>query len=107
MKPRRPEESYGGQALVFVRDVLDVSGPKMPTCLAFIERYKDRLVPVPQVGQVVLHDNKPYGNIGIYVSKGLALFMSPHGNPVLLTFSRPYTDDSTYRGAMWWPEEDA
>ena len=105
MKPRRPEESYGGLALVFVRDVLDVSGPKAPTVLAFIERYRDRLVPVPQVGQVVLHDNKPYGNIGVYVGKGLALFMN-NGDPQLMSFDAPYGDD-TYRGAMWWPEEDS
>ena len=106
MKPRRPEESYGGMALVFVRDVLDVSGPKMSTVLAFIERYKDRLVPVPQVGQVVLHDNKPNGNIGIYVGKGRALFIDINGDPLLLRFDGPYGQD-TYRGAMWWPEEDA
>ena len=105
MKPRRPEESYAGQALVFVRDVLDVSGPKASSVLAFIDRYRDRLVPVPQVGQVVLHDNQPYGNIGIYVGKGHALFMD-RGDPRLLRFDQPYGID-TYRGAMWWPEEDS
>jgi len=98
-----PPGYYQGRALGYIRDVLDVRGPKFGDCLEFIERYKDRLSPVPMVGMVVVFDNEPNGDVGLYVGHSSVLSLDSQGYPRL--HHRNINEDC-YRGAMWWPGED-
>jgi len=103
---RTAGKHLGSTTLLWMRDVLDVSGPIISSCSAFAERYRDRLYPQPMTGMVVLW-NQGNGDIGLYVGHDKVIRMDHTGLPYIYELPQdPTNEEPGYAGAMWWPEED-